>query len=440
MKYRVCVDGFGKIKHAEVESAPLTFFVGDNNSGKSYLLTLFWALHSVDTKPSCLFDGISGLRTESANRFRRILLECIEQLQTDPKGKLVIKVQDLVNIINKLLENNKDKFISSIFNSQEVTVGRIWIESEEEEVVFKIYHKNHIIYFDGNGCRHGFSMRLLEDTKLILDFLQNTILESCLSEGIHKSIYLPAARTGFMLSKDIINKVGRQEVFDFVKEHDRVDNALQPFSKPIIEFLNEIESLSTDNKSHFEEIVKWIEGGMMNGNLQYEEVGKKEIRYFPHGRETSIPLRATSAVVTELTPLVLILKYKRYFSELCYEEPEMCLHPQLQLKMGQLLIRMVNEGLNVIATTHSDIILQHVNNMCRLHEMGMPGEVMEKCQLETIDVLDREKVAIYQFTDQGDYSTVERIQYTEGMFQIPTFQNALLGILEQTSQIQDFED
>lgn len=275
MKYRLCVDGFGKIKHAEIESAPLTFFVGDNNSGKSYLLALFWALHSVKTNPSRLFNGISGLRIESANRFRRILSECVGQLQNDPNGTLVLEVRDLVNIINKLLENNKEKFISSIFNSQEVNVDRIWIESEEEEVVFKIYPEDQFILFECNGVSHGFSMRMLEDTKLIVSLLQNTILEVCLAEGIHRSIYLPAARTGFILSKDIINKVGRQVVFDFVKERERGNNELQPFTKPIIEFLNEIESLSIDNKSQFEEIVNWIERGMMNGNLQYEEVGKK---------------------------------------------------------------------------------------------------------------------------------------------------------------------
>lgn len=52
----------------------------------------------------------------------------------------------------------------------------------------------------------------------------------------------------------------------------------------------------------------------------------------------------------------------------CYEEPETCLHPQLQLQMGRLLIRMVRQGITVVATTHSDIILQHVNNIPGIDE------------------------------------------------------------------------
>ena len=43
-KWTVCVTDFGKIKSAEVQMSPLMFFVGDNNSGKSYLMTLIYGL------------------------------------------------------------------------------------------------------------------------------------------------------------------------------------------------------------------------------------------------------------------------------------------------------------------------------------------------------------------------------------------------------------
>ena len=45
----------------------------------------------------------------------------------------------------------------------------------------------------------------------------------------------------------------------------------------------------------------------------------------------------------------------------------MCLHPQLQYQMARLIIRMVNSGINIVASTHSDIIIQHINNMCQLN-------------------------------------------------------------------------
>lgn len=46
-RWTVHVEDFGKIEKADVEIAPLTMFVGDNNSGKSYMMTLIYGLLSV---------------------------------------------------------------------------------------------------------------------------------------------------------------------------------------------------------------------------------------------------------------------------------------------------------------------------------------------------------------------------------------------------------
>lgn len=38
------VENFGKIAEADVSISPLICFVGDNNSGKSYLMSLLWGI------------------------------------------------------------------------------------------------------------------------------------------------------------------------------------------------------------------------------------------------------------------------------------------------------------------------------------------------------------------------------------------------------------
>ena len=186
---------------------------------------------------------------------------------------------------------------------------------------------------------------------------------------------------------------------------------------------------------------------MVKGTIKYQQLGNKEIQYVPYGKEQGIPLRTSSAVVTELTPLVLLLKYgNSMLKTLCYEEPEMCLHPQLQLEMGKLLIRLVNNDINIITTTHSDIILQHVNNMCRAFRLANAdesGQVKEKLnQFELIkeDLIDINQVAVYQLTDHRSFSTVEEIKPEKDGFYVPTFSNALMNILEQTTEINDITD
>lgn len=47
-RWTVHVTDFGKIEKADIEVAPLTLFVGDNNSGKSYMMTLIYGLLYLD--------------------------------------------------------------------------------------------------------------------------------------------------------------------------------------------------------------------------------------------------------------------------------------------------------------------------------------------------------------------------------------------------------
>lgn len=47
MEYRkIYIENFVKIRSAEIELAPMLLFVGDNNSGKSYLTSLIWGLQN----------------------------------------------------------------------------------------------------------------------------------------------------------------------------------------------------------------------------------------------------------------------------------------------------------------------------------------------------------------------------------------------------------
>lgn len=45
-KAMVHVEDFGRLSKADIQLSPMTLFVGDNNSGKSYLMTLLYGLDS----------------------------------------------------------------------------------------------------------------------------------------------------------------------------------------------------------------------------------------------------------------------------------------------------------------------------------------------------------------------------------------------------------
>lgn len=445
MKRKLIIEDFGKIQKAEIDISPLTLFVGDNNSGKSYLLSLIWAIYAVEGN-SVIFRDVAELLTEEYAQVYQSIYECILKVKEGEKQEIKVPSGVFVEILNRLLERNKDKFVAGIFNSEQVTIGKLAVIQEQEfEVTIAVENTEDAMEI---SCKEGhfslfFHGRIIKEDiefvteKTFVDVLRWFFRGKVRFHG-RSTVYLPAVRTGFMLAKNVINKVGRQVAYDVDVFQEREE--IQPFTKPIIRFLDMMEELKLDYKTKYEGIIEWMETVMVHGRIQYgNELNGKEIRYLPNGSEESLPLRTTSAVVTELTPLLLLLKYRRNLKVICYEEPEMCLHPGLQHEMGKLLVRLVNHGLCMIATTHSDIIVQHINNMCRLKAMSSPGELLEKLGLSEEDVIDLEKIAIYQFTDLGEYSTVEKLIPIDGQFQVETFSDALMEILEQTSEVQDFE-
>ena len=340
--WKLIVEDFGKIKSAEVEVAPLTLFVGDNNSGKSYLLSLIWGIKNLGAE--CFLNG-SEIDKKDLIEW---MTEKINIAVATGKCEFCLESMEELfeRILNDELKKKKNDLAKRIFNSDKVGIGNLFIKFRnlrDAKFEFELDESGMLhLKCDGKPVISMHSSIIEEKLYLENEFVQWTIVISIYSYllkispiGLDENscIYLPAARTGFMLTKDIINKVGRQNTFNISTEKEMIT----PFIRPINQFLDVMTDLSneyTENKN-FLELSYDIEKELAAGTVEISSMPNKEVQYVPNGYETGIPLRLTSAVVTELSPLILILKHKRMISSFCYEEPEMCLHPQLQHKMGK---------------------------------------------------------------------------------------------------------
>lgn len=109
----------------------------------------------------------------------------------------------------------------------------------------------------------------------------------------------------------------------------------------------------------------------------------------------------------------------------------MCLHPRLQQKMGRVLCQLVNAGTDMTVTTHSDIILQHINNMISLSGREDAAELCRNLKYTPNDLLKAEQVKVYQLKCRTDGKTeVEELECGKNGFAIPTFNDALERIME----------
>lgn len=126
--WKLKVDDYGKIKHAEIEMAPLTLFVGDNNSGKSYLLSLLWGIQNL---------GVAGLIGNEVDLELKEFHDLKDWFQNqvyiaeEKKNHEVSlsEVSDLLSaILSDRLKKRKNELVRKIFNSEDVEIGGLDIE------------------------------------------------------------------------------------------------------------------------------------------------------------------------------------------------------------------------------------------------------------------------------------------------------------------------
>ena len=137
MSYQVNVEEFGKIKMAKVEVSPLTFFVGDNNSGKSYLLTLLWGLQSEK-----LIQVLTRNIEKIDKKYYQDIYDKIKLFVNDarePDDEISFDISEFEGLINQLLKKNRSIFVRKLFNSESMSIGKLSIKiTRQHKIVLGI--------------------------------------------------------------------------------------------------------------------------------------------------------------------------------------------------------------------------------------------------------------------------------------------------------------
>lgn len=449
-RWSVHVKHFGKIKEAVVEVSPMTLFLGDNNSGKSYMMTLLYGLLNIrlffskydfaEDSPAyqkCVKVLERNLNWDAGNS--------VQTFKLTPKECIYFS-----ELLNTILEKNKEIFLRDLFN-KEMEIGQIQVSFPEKmDCSFKIsrgYSVNdkeaHMSIFGMDGEKSiifGYSMPVNQfkergGFQFFLAYMIEFMLKDGFTEmGRGDAVYFPMARTGFLLTYKSLVGSAMQDKFNLQETSKNL------LTKPNSDFLTALSQLDTlKPREEYREIVEFIEQQVIHGRVRRTELPSHEILYTPEGQEKQLPMFVVSGVVTEMAPLLLFLQYTN-LGTLLMEEPEISLHPELQWTIARVLIRIHNKGVPVFVTTHSDIILQHVNNMLKLEEAEGKEAYLRKLGYDFQDLLKREDVAVYQFdVDKENWTMVTRLPCGDYGFEAMTFYNTLKKLNDQIDCIEKVE-
>lgn len=445
------VERIGKITKADIRIAPLIFFIGDNNSGKSYMMTILWGL---------LFLGkdLFPARPSDSRAYKR----CEDWLREHVDKESMLDdaaVALYLDWFNELLSQRKKDFLRHLFNYV-MESGKMEVRDYRQKKQLKLHFREGKRYAFRAGRDISFPQSetytreelLRMNTYICWNLLMGDIAAPLYTPVMRgrrngEPVYLPASRTGFMLTYKQLLEQSIQANFSQTAVGDRGALTL-----PYVDFLQLITKFESPRANALaDHLMPFLETYMTDGSFKIKRTILPDFQYTPKDVEADMPLYITSSVITELAPLSLLLQSGINFKTIIIEEPEAHLHPALQKRMAQFIVRLVNNRKSVWVTTHSDTILQHVNNMLKLAKRPSTErkQLMEQFDYEVVDLLQDRQIRMYQFSreskalrdpvEQGR-TVVQELKPQKYGFEVPSFNNALERILDEVYAFQGEDD
>lgn len=406
----IAVENFGPIEKAEIDLRPLTVFVGESNTGKTYLAALIYALYRT-------FVGFSRVPwpDDVILLLREIDTETLEALEKLNTFDQSFKYSDLpqwlrTSTLSGL--NSPELFrdeLKRCFNLDSISDLIRFTDSKKNEmkVLLKVSEENQPLWnFEMKSSGADIKVTGSVNEDMILCTEDDTISQKQLNledlatflhvnrSRVPDFYYLPAPRGGIMETHGVIlsslvegaTRVGLKHS----RESAMLSGMIGDFLKQIISY--QVGHVSSDEMNG---IAKVLEDEVLRGEVEVRKpAGYPEFRYRPQKSEQTLRMSQSSSMVSELAPLVLFLRgIIRSGDTLIIEEPEAHLHPRTQTKVALILARLVRVGVRVIITTHSDWLLEQIGNLVR------EGEVMKlgKNKTEPTTWLTKEEVGAWWF-------------------------------------------
>jgi predicted ATPase len=386
---KVSVKDFGPIKEADIHLGKVTVLMGPDNTGKSYFTVLMPVLEEL----------VRDWRYAQA-------------LMAPPKYTL----EDFELQLNVMLYD-----ILHIFFEPEELIRR---GAEKAEIKFELRPKEEgqsgVIKLEFQIDKSGVNSKLHGFDELF---------ESSKAPAIDPVVYIPAERAGMMrtlkqflrllLATSLLSAPLHKRKVQLMSERIRLPGASMFF----LEQLLGVEKFTEKERERaFTAPALELLEEVLRGRIEmYEDL---PIRYYPIGAEKPLKLINASAMVSELSAIYLLSGALKEGWWLVVEEPEAHIHPEGQATIARFMAKLARLGVNVMATTHSDIIALKLAQMVGLTNLS--PEEREGLRYRGDEYLTKEELALYSFEPE-DGSIARKIEVSETgeVSELPTYSNVL---------------
>ncbi len=427
----------GPLESGEFELRDFTLFCGKNNTGKTYVNYLIYAiletLQNFKTDFNLNIDTLLKEGTQSIDiieifddNFDRVLKEISKSVKENLYTIFNCKKEFFKDVYLKI-ELNKEEKKKKLLNweySKPVTRGQekikvmdIMKEKGKKEVTF-IYLENEL------------SEEIMRN---ILKNYLNDFLYTCIIQEGRKKYMLPTERNGLnIFYNELLKK--RSDFVENIEINSEEKLELSSYSKPVkdyLEILTQLDILdkkNTDDKNIMK-IAEEMEKEIIKGKYR---IDKNKIIYQTEN-EKELDLYLASSTVKTIFGIIFYLRHLiKKGDYLIIDEPELNLHPENQIKIARLLARMAKSGVRVIISTHSDYISKELSNLLMLNnKFKGKAEIIERYGYNEQDILSSAKVRVYLFVDK----VMQKMEITDEGIVTKTFDEVIESLNERNDEI-----
>ena len=407
---KVTIYNFGPIQNFECDlSKSIIAIYGNNNIGKSYSMQIIYLL--LKSIINCLPRAVIYNMSQEHNRF-------IKEIVSDFKKSEQIQ-RDITHEINSCAENiladvMRDSFWSSLKNSFSSYSNalrddsNIVLEHEyfsikyvlcNEKIVIEnkkklkqsfylkgtssSYHKTRqihegrVVYVEKNDER---TSDQVYSTVAQIIFSQINDILNYVQESVSNIFFFPASRSGIYNGMSafapIVAELAKSKSF-FTKKIE-----FPGLTEPISDYFITLSSINEKSNQEFIDVYSELEKEILKGEILIDK--KDSALLYKNQNNLQFRMIEVSSMVSEIAPIVAFLKFiinsrrhrvlydNRFFynvkssngqTVIFIEEPEAHLHPSNQIKLIEILTRLLQKNVKIIFSSHSNYIFNKLNNM-----------------------------------------------------------------------------
>ena len=397
----------GPLRQAELEMGDLTIICGENNTGKTYATYSLYGFLSFWEE--AFFLPVSNDKIG-------ILLD---------EGSLVIDLSeyldDAANIVKQACKEYSKEF-SRIFASSEklfsetayeIQVDRNRIVTKDEfNRTYGSAKKDQLNIKKGANETLEISLLIERERPAILQrnnlekFIGNAIKEIIFSNTFPHPFIASAERTGAAIFRKELD-FARNRLIEQMSSMERdlnpfelLDKLYADYALPVrrnVDFTRRLGEIckreSFIAKRHGEILADFSE--LIGGKYK---IVRDELYYVPDAnKRLRLTMDESSSAVRSLLDIGFYLHHvARPNDLLMVDEPELNLHPENQRKIARLFARLVNVGLKVFITTHSDYIIKELNTLIMLNqESALADRIRRNEKYRREELIDSDKIRVY---------------------------------------------